>query len=381
MFIGTNAVLPPQPMTYSVTLAPVYNVLNSISGLINTKSNPGLDEWLIETQRSLVPEIRELHEQIFSVCGVEAIANLVADEPHVVTFPDYLEAIDTLDAGEMVRRVIYWMCHSSHHRVYQVDEELYPKPQFSSEIFDDAQTYERFVREYSQHFDDDIAAASYKRAMQAYERFIDPHRLKRELVALLTHLWETYYAAEWARVEPVLREAVTMLSRIDTSAVPPFEAMQAIIGRDLRTVFIAEELATFEHIEFIPSLHNGPYITWFGDDKTLRIVFGARIPAQMRQGNDTSALDHVEFINQLKAMGDDTRLHILIHLGRYDELTTAQLMETFDLNKSAASRHLRSLHASGLIRERRDSDNKTKRYSLNNEGVYAMIDALHNLLD
>jgi DNA-binding transcriptional ArsR family regulator len=191
------------------------------------------------------------------------------------------------------------------------------------------------------------------------------------------YFWSRHFSREWARVHPILEASVAALAQIDTTESTFFEAAQAITGRDLRTLFDAEALMTFREIRFIPSRHNGPYIVYFGDDETLNITFGARTPAGTQSGR--ASLDNAELLRRLDALADETRLDILRTLKERGELGTAEIMDIFDMNKSAASRHLKLLRANELISERREADNKTKFYSINAAHFGETIRALETL--
>jgi DNA-binding transcriptional ArsR family regulator len=206
-----------------------------------------------------------------------------------------------------------------------------------------------------------------------HELLNDPSRLQEALVDLLDTLWFDYFKPEWEVVRPGLESVVRAMSAVALDTLPLYEAMQAVTGRDLRGIFDDEELATFERIEFIPSKHNGPYISWFGNAHTLWIAYGARMPA-------ADLVDTDQLLNYLNALGDATRLNILKALREQGELSTQQIMDLFDLNKSAASRHLRQLRANELIVEHREPDNKTKIYSLHSDTIAEVIKNIAQLL-
>jgi ArsR family transcriptional regulator len=56
---------------------------------------------------------------------------------------------------------------------------------------------------------------------------------------------------------------------------------------------------------------------------------------------------------RFRALGDETRLHLLELLGN-GERTVADLMEVTGLGQSLVSHHLRSLRDAGLVTTRRD---------------------------
>ncbi len=54
-----------------------------------------------------------------------------------------------------------------------------------------------------------------------------------------------------------------------------------------------------------------------------------------------------------KALGDETRLHMLWLLMNHRELCVCDLMEVLQITQSKASRHLRNLYHAGLVDDRR----------------------------
>ena len=130
-----------------------------------------------------------------------------------------------------------------------------------------------------------------------------------------------------------------------------------------------------EHVKlFVPHMHNGPYIIWFGTSDTLFIGFPIRELESVAPSFDNST-----FVNRCKALADENRLSILKALATADSLSTVEIIDRFDLEKSAASRHLRQLVATSLISEER-IDKAKKGYRLNHQIVSECIDALRQLL-
>ena len=372
MLSGIHRLLVPSSTILEISLEPAYNLLNSLGAMEAIESNPGLDDWIIETSARLSSEQRTLIRIFFYFIGVEALSNLV--EPGLATesFPAFLNALSALDAFELRDT---FLAHATEGYTQHLHPDYEPhEPIDARRALADVNymiTYTERVSQKDELIDHDLIT-------RLHALLVDPPKLKTTLIRFLGDMWDGCLAAEWERVRPILQQSVDALNQIDTSNVPIMIALQRIIGRDLNSVLDAGELAKFERIQFIPSRHNGPYITTFGNATTLRIVFGARIPPEMKHGD--SPLDNAELLNRLKAMGDETRLNILVALHRQGEMATGEIMDQLDLNKSAASRHLRSLHASGLIHERRDVDGKGKFYTLSDEGIAEMVDTVQTLL-
>lgn len=183
-------------------------------------------------------------------------------------------------------------------------------------------------------------------------------------------------AAEWQRVQPKLQASVDAFQRVRLEGLSMLEAMQVVTGRDLRPAFRLDALLAYRRVRFIPHIHNGPYILWFGDDEELRIGFAAHQPPQT--ANAGAPFDLGTLTNRHKALADETRLAMLLALHTAHELSTQDLIDQFGLDKSAASRHLRHLVATSLIEERR-ADGAKKVYRINKKAVDELIELLASL--
>ena len=137
-----------------------------------------------------------------------------------------------------------------------------------------------------------------------------------------------------------------------------------------------EGFAELEGVIFMPSPHMGPYITGYETNhpKVNLFCIGASIPAA-----NAAQTGPAEFQARLLALADPVRLQIAQLLASRLAMSTEEIMAAFDLNKSAASRHLRLLTATGLINERREGGAK-KVYSANRENAANLIRALEAML-
>ncbi len=61
-----------------------------------------------------------------------------------------------------------------------------------------------------------------------------------------------------------------------------------------------------------------------------------------------------ELADTLKALSDETRLQMIALLLENDELCVCDFAAALDLSQSKASRHLRYLYNSGLVKDRRE---------------------------
>jgi DNA-binding transcriptional ArsR family regulator len=188
-----------------------------------------------------------------------------------------------------------------------------------------------------------------------------PARLQAQIVDHLRMMWESYLAEEWERNLPLLRESLAAFESLDLSNLTISEAIRRIIGRDEPDQW-GNWRDGLDEIIFIPSPHIGPYVLLLEQaEGPARVMFGARIPegATVR----STALSRSDLFMRLEALADDTRLRILELVALEGEQGAKDIMDRFDLSKSAASRHLRQLTANGYLIVRQQD--VSKYYRLN----------------
>lgn len=369
MLFNQTPILAPQPTTYTIDAAPTINALNSINGLAAIDHNPGIAQWLLDTAHAIPPERHKTYLAICGMFGVHSLMRVV--DPLPLTFPEYLDALQHTDAARIRDRIIGTLneltsikIDSDAHDIMQVDTDR---------ILTDRTYYLAYLDQFDMldMIDRDIT-------LLAHHFLTHPADLKRELLDILTWIWDEHLAEEWARIRPTVQASVEVLRGIPTDGLLPMDAINSITGRNLYGILREDVVNSYTRIDFVPSTHNGPYITSLPLRDRLVVVFGARLPERGHHSN--SRLDNAALLNRIKALGDEARLDILVVLHDLGEMSTAQIMAHFDLNKSAASRHLRNLRAAELISERRDDDGKGKFYRLNDDGVTEMLATIRELL-
>ena len=75
-------------------------------------------------------------------------------------------------------------------------------------------------------------------------------------------------------------------------------------------------------------------------------------------------------IKFLKILGDNTRLEI-IDLLKQGEITSKNIQDSLNKSQSTISQHLKSLHDAGIIKFRRDGNQKF--YSINDSNIFKII--------
>lgn len=359
----------PQPVTAVVALEPVYNILMSMTALHDPENYGGLDEWVLQTAGRMTPALQDQHRLLFSWLWLDALTNAVDRGPATESFPAYLVALAEQPATLLRDKIFYWLLHSPHMRVaYEYRTITPPEP---NRLLTDYSAFAAFVEERARAKIEEVEGAQ-----EMYALFTQPQQLQTTLVTHLQTVWNEYVSAEWQRVQPKLQATVDAFQAVRLEGLSMLEAIQVVTGRDLRPIFRLDALLTYRRVRFIPHVHVGPYVIWFGDEEELRIGFAAHQPPV--SASPTPAVDLGTLTNRYKALADETRLAILLALHTAQELSTQDLIEQFDLDKSAASRHLRQLVATTLIEERR-TDGAKKVYRVNKKTVGELIELLTNL--
>ncbi|MEM9955094.1 MAG: metalloregulator ArsR/SmtB family transcription factor [Chloroflexota bacterium] len=343
-----------------VHLSPALNVLNSFNLMKNIKTNPGLDDWITITFNDLSREWQNKVMLVTWAGGVEVFSRFIKPNDDFDMLIKKLKALEPVVIRDQVIRYQIQPTYRSLTTDYSVSPDIDP-----GKLLNDV---EHFIDFYQNLYE--LDSTNSLLIDELHMLLNNPHALKQLMIETIVYLWENFGRDEWENQQSSLVKTVVASREYNLMKYPLEDAMKLIIGRDLTSLLDFESLKTFNRIRLIPSPHSGPYITLFGHSEELNIAFGNRLPSL--EVNHLESLDTKTLLNRLKALADSTRLNILIALTTSNELSTQEIMEIFNLNKSAASRHLRNLHASGLIVERRDDMNRAKFYSLNHQTFGAL---------
>jgi DNA-binding transcriptional ArsR family regulator len=229
---------------------------------------------------------------------------------------------------------------------------------------------EAYVRFLIERFGTEIVDPDLER--QAYSYVIDPPSMQALIVAHLRKMWGTYLAPEWARVRPMLEDAVQAFQQLDLAGVDDLEAARLITGQELDADRWRLAFERAKQVIFVPSAHIGPYLGQFCGTDALRIPFGARLP----EGVPFTApdLSRAEILVRLNALADSNRLRILKLISERGEQSSLDVIDELGVSQSTVSRHLKQLTATGYLAERRC--NGAKCYKLNPERIRATLHAL-----
>lgn len=350
-------ILAPSTVLVEVTLDEVAIVSNTLKMIKAEEFHSGLHEWVNETAHKLTPEQNKLGESV--AWNIDRFV-LKSDAR---TFPDFIKSVADLPADSVIDNAFHWLR----------EQDDYPG---DDALLNDLDSYlsftERCVAEKYAKKGEEFHAEHWA---EQWHMLQNPQQFMDDAVDYMQFMWDTYLKAEWARVKPMLQEAVNAFSQLDYEGMSPYEAIETITGRNMRgRDFFEDKLANAEKLIFMPSAHLGPYISWGAapDDRTMIFFFGARPPKNATM--KSTALGRSELLVRLNALADETRLKMLEMLTETDELCAQDFITGLDLSQSSASRHLRQLTASGYLTERRRD--VAKCYSINPDRVDDTIQAL-----
>ncbi|GEM_PF-880805 len=375
MTFGLNHIIAPQPVGISVQSKTVADVLATI-GLLPRQGGDerhiGINEWVDRVRLSLSEDLLYNTTLVIWGLGIEGLLNAVDDPTVFDDFSAYLQKLSNVNPEKFRDTCLHWFINSAYRRV--LTEATPFETVDMSDLLEDRAFFIDYVhRNVKKNYLEDATVAM-------VDLYLNPQQTHQLALQVLTDLWETYFCDEWTRHQRDIQRVEEAFKHVDTTNVPTFEAIQMITGRDLRPVFRPTELSQFEQLIFVPSTHNGPYVVWFGNDTTLYVIFTARMPAEVHTTDKIDKPDINVLIQRFKALSDDNRVTVLLAIREHGELSTQDIIEQFDLNKSAASRYLGQLLANGFILERRDTDGKTKFYSINDDVIDEFLQSIAHLL-
>lgn len=351
--------------TLSVALEPAHNAFNSLAILAKSRHLSGLGDWVNNTLEAMSDEELDRHHKIF-------VGAYFAIQPQKgwPSFPAYLDHLASLPPRALVDRLLnmYAQLGTIKGNGKKTSGRTAPLSATDREaILSSFESFLEFLYSIfpSDHIDEEIEA-------ETYRLMGDPPALQQQLVSHLRHMWDRYLGSEWERVRPMLQSAVDAFAEVDLSGMSRLEAANFVTGRDLEELKWNDILQRAEEVIFVPSAHVGPYLGRFWHEGTLRIIFGARLPA----GTQVKApdLSRADIVVRLNALADDTRLRILKLVADEGEMRTQEIMDRLDLSQSATSRHLKQLSAASYLSERRCAGAKC--YRLNEARVEDTLQAV-----
>ena len=345
------------PKTIDISLLPTLNIFSSMLLLAKDEDEPGIHNWIAKTRASMTK--KELDNHILAVIGFHFA---LLPEDGQITFPAYLNQLEKMEATALRDKML-----NAYANLWQ-DE---PSDVDWDEVLTSPEGYIGFLRT---RFSDEHVDVKVEK--QAYELVIDPPAMKEFLVLHMNWVWDEYFASEWRRVEPMLRESVRSFKNTDLVNMSRMEAATFVTGQDLSNAKWCSKIDVVDSVVFIPNAHIGPYVHAKVFDNVMQVVFGARQPEGT--GERIPELDRTEIVSRLSALADDTRLHILQLAAERGEIRVQDVLEVINLSQPSVSRYLTQLTAAGYLQERRE--NAAKVYILNHDRIDKTLKAVNAFL-
>ena len=118
MTLGGILVPVPPLVEVTVALEPVDSTLMSLAALREPAEYGGMDEWAVNTAAQLPTTLRERHNFWMKWLWMDTLANAVERTAAINSFPAYLDALAAEDATVLRDRLLHWLIHSVHVRLY-----------------------------------------------------------------------------------------------------------------------------------------------------------------------------------------------------------------------------------------------------------------------
>jgi DNA-binding transcriptional ArsR family regulator len=351
------------------------DLISAMSLLYRAVPGSGLDPWLIATRRSL-PE--ELRADLDLLHGFSGRLLYYMEEP-AMRFeplrPDRLTADFTTFAAFLDSQSPAAYHEMAIHALRRVHRDL--SEPFTPPAGRDEAVWRRALQ----------PGLTTAQCDEALALLLDAAELKRRTIRLISGVWETTYAAEFAARAPMLREAARLA--------------QPIAGRGFGLVFadltgsrlpstLLSGIGEVTRVAFCPSAHLGSFVSYILYPPDLVVFFGgpewlARVatgPGSAGRANEWvvppadatgQALSTAELLEGLRALSDPNRLQILDLLSG-GELYAQEIVGRLGIAQSAVSRHLSLLERAGLlsVKPRRGM----KYYQVAGERLVALATAL-----
>jgi ArsR family transcriptional regulator len=357
-------IVTPTTTLTDVALEPAHNVLHSLMLLAQSEHASGFGEWVVRTAAALSAAERETVQLV--TIGLHYAIVPEASWPSYPAYVDHLAAMEPLalrdkllDAYSCIRPLSGQGCQGMAAQPLPIDRQA---------ILADVDGYLAFLRERfdPEHMDEALEA-------KAYTYVIDPPAMQELVVSHLREMWAKYLAPEWARVEPMLQDAVRAFQQVDLASMDLPGAIEYVTGREFEQEKWSCILEQATHVTFVPSAHVGPYVGRYGVGcQRAWILFGARLPKGVQI--HAPDLNRNEILVRLNALGDDNRLRILKLVSEQGEQCSSEIMAELELSQSTVSRHLNQLAAAGYLSARRVDGAKC--YQLHPERIEETLQAI-----
>lgn len=350
-----------------VALEPAHHAVHSFLLIAKAAELSGLGEWVVRTAEMMTPEQRRQHELV-----TIGFFHAILPGESWPSFPAYLDHLASSKPDSLRDRMLEAYAKFATKCTGSVPGEDKGPPRVDvAEVLKNEDAYLGFLRAHfdAEHVDEELE-------VRAYSFVVNPPAMQELIVTHLRQMWEENLAGEWARVEPMLKDSVRAFAQTGLDKMGRREAVEWVTGHELEGEHWDNVLEEMERIILVPSAHVGPYKAKFREERTLWLLFGARLP----EGSQYYApdLSRAEVVVRLSALADDNRLRILQAVSEEGELASQEIMAGLGLSQSAASRHLKQLSATGYLAERRCSGAKC--YRLDSRRIEDTLQAVSSFL-
>lgn len=342
-----------------------HDLLATLSLMVKAPWRSGFSEWVYETAAALGPDGRRAAATLTPLLGTVVRgpdAPILALPAEAAAWRDldaylaFLEAQPSAFYADLAARFI-----RDVGECVAPGEVGRPLAALLGDYLDDQRARRGATAVY---FDPELAEAA----------LAEPILLREQLTHFLRRFGRDHYGPSLAREADLLRGALAYHRRQSYRGQID-DIFGAVTGRvlphDSQLV-----LARAAEVVFVPSPHIGPYFYLVTSGPRVFISFNARTVAAGRSA-EPSTPEVVHLFPPLKALADETRLHILALL-QASEHTQDSLVAALGISQPTASRHLGLLERVSLVRVRRD--NGLKYYSVDRAAGRDFVTSLQAFL-
>lgn len=213
------------------------------------------------------------------------------------------------------------------------------------------------------------------------EELLDPHGFRSSLLALLDGIWELWLGRVWPAELPRL-QAVVANTPPPPRGCGPLQWIGLVTGlRPDDNYTRAAEAAT--ELIVVPSPGLGRSLSLFADRATW-FVYTPKPGSRPTPGNRPVAEDRpgisigrlAGLAPSMTALGDRTRLAIVLHLLDHGPLSMQQIADALDVHQSTISRQVSALRRAGIVSVRDD-----RRVEVDREAIRRPCQTLLEALD
>lgn len=212
------------------------------------------------------------------------------------------------------------------------------------------------------------------------DKLMTPHVFRKNILIYTTVLWEKGLKEAWHIHEKGHHEAVRYVSQLTAIPLSVDDFIMRVTGlKPEEKAF--DVLHEARHITFVPCVHLGQFLSVFKIEKNCYVLFDPEIQQQKTAHSAYNLMPHhlpegteENMAALLEAIGDKTRLKILLKLKKQPGLHTIQLAEALNIHQSTVSRHCQLLQKNGVITVTKTQSYKC--FSLNKERTNELTDWL-----